>query len=209
MSALTARAAVFAALFICACGRGDAPVNAAQAPAGRQAAAAPRTSPAPPARRYVRNAVTPPGQLGATLDPNYLPATRAGLWRHDQTTGTGQRQTTQQCDDGRQHRLNLGPACRHLRANRTTTGGYAFSARCRGNGEEGRMDMRAEGDFQTYYSLEIFTRRRGPNGEVSQRMHAESTYVGPCPAGGANRRPQGSNGPVNSDAAMSSLGGAR
>jgi hypothetical protein len=125
--------------------------------------------------------VVQPGQLGASLDPHYSVAIRPGLWRTTQTMANGSVSTNSTCESGRPTPIRFPFACPRMQLNRTLSGGFAMSASCSpGRGVEATMSIHAEGDFQTYYSGQSQIYATGPRGSLSQTVHMESVWVGPC-----------------------------
>jgi hypothetical protein len=158
-------------------------------------------APTPPAERIrVRRARTDPSELGQSYDPQVgVAMVRAGLWRNTQTFSDGRTATTRTCESGRPEPIRIQYRCPRQRLNRTSSGGYAYSATCYpGQNIRAEIDLRAEGDFRTYYSGEMRLHARGPNGEIVQSMHNESVYIGPCTGG--ERSGGGMGGGVNAQA---------
>ena len=188
MFLLTARAAAAraaavsaAALMLLACSQPAA--NNAAAGAANTASTATGTS-APAANQAAAPAVArvPDGQLGAVIPANQLPQPRAGLWRSTESEDGGPPRQDQQCHNGRPQDLELGEGCAPS-IHRTLTGGYQISATCDANGMQVRMNMHAEGNFTSEYTVDTEYSMTRNGQTTTHRGHSVARYAGPCPAG--------------------------
>jgi hypothetical protein len=133
---------------------------------------------------------------GAIAQPMSMPGRRGGLWKTTMT-GMGQQggsMTMSMCvDPTKEHSFSPfnGPYA-HSPAGRAEAecskheihkipDGWAFESVCARAGGSVTTSGKITGDFQSHYHLELVTSGGGPE----RHMSMDNTWVGPCPAGGA------------------------
>jgi hypothetical protein len=116
-----------------------------------------------------------------------LPKMKPGLWTTTVSENGQAATTSQHCETGEQVGMaDVSKECSKFVFKRTARGAIVIDAQCASDGSSSTMHMTVSGDYNAHVTGDAQVTMKLPgNPPLVVATHAESTYVGPCPAGNA------------------------
>jgi hypothetical protein len=116
-----------------------------------------------------------------------LPKMKPGLWTTSVSENGQPATSSQHCETGEQVGMaDVSKECSKFVFKRTALGAIVIDADCASDGSSSTMHMTVSGDYNAHVTGDAQVTMKLPgNPPMVIATHAESTYVGACPAGSA------------------------
>ena len=129
-----------------------------------------------------------PGAAGdVVITQADLPKMKPGFWVTSVSENGGVATTSQHCETGEAVGMaDVSKECSKFVFKRTPAGAIVIDADCASDGSSSTMHMTVSGDYNARVTGDAQVTMKLPgNPPMVVATHAESHYVGPCPAGNA------------------------